>query len=53
MKFVSLKAYDGTVVRVEESKVEIFKAQQERIKLLLDQGKSIEEIKDILKNSNK
>ena len=53
MKFVSLKAYDGTIVRVEESKVKLFKDQQEKIKLLLDEGKSIEEIKDILKNSNK
>ena len=53
MKFVSLKAYDGTIVRVEESKIEIFKAQQEKIKLLLNEGKSVEEIKEILKNSNK
>ena len=53
MKYVSLKAFDGTIVRVEESKVKDFLVRQEKIKSLLEQGKTIEEIMDILKNSNK
>ena len=32
MKYFSVKAYDGTIVRVEESKLEHFTIQQEKIK---------------------
>ena len=47
MKYFSLKAFDGTIVRVEESKVKTFMAQQEKIKKMLSEGKSLEEIKMI------
>lgn len=53
MKYFSLKAFDGTIVRVEESKVKTFMAQQEKIKKMISEGKSLEEIKEILKNDNK
>lgn len=53
MKYFSLKAYDGTIVRVEEGKVEEFKKSQENIKKLLESGKSIEQIKKIMKENNK
>lgn len=53
MKYVSLKAFDGTIVRVEESKIKTFIAQQERIKKLINEGKSLDEIKEILKKDNK
>ena len=45
MKYVSLKAFDGTIVRVEESKVKTFVAQQERIKKLYEEIKIIKKLK--------
>lgn len=53
MKYISLKAFDGTIVRVKENKVDEFIAYQEKIKNLLKEGKSIKEINEILKNNNK
>jgi len=53
MKYVILKAYDGTIVRVEESKVKIFNENQEKIKKLLEKGKTIEEIQKIISEENK
>ena len=47
---VTLKSYDGKLVRVPEEKKEEYLRNQERIKMYLDEGKSIEEIKEILKN---
>lgn len=53
MKYVSMKAFDGTIVRVEESRIIQFKIQQEKIKALLNEGKKIEDIQKILKDNNK
>ena len=47
---VTLKSYNGKLVRVPEEKQEEYLRNQERIKMYLDEGKSIEEIKEILKN---
>ena len=46
---ITLKSYDGKLVRVPEGKKEEYLRNQERIKMYLDEGKSLEEIKEILK----
>jgi len=48
-KYVSVKAYDGTIVRISEDKLEEFNAQQELIKHLLSSGKSLDEVIALLK----
>ena len=48
--YVTLKSYDGKLVRVPEEKKEEYLRNQEMIKLYLDEGKTIEEIKEILNN---
>ena len=49
MDYVTLKSYDGKIVRVPEERKEEYLRNQERIKMYLSEGKSIEEIKEILK----
>lgn len=48
MKFVNVKAYDNTIVRIPIDKLEEFNSKQNKIKLLLDEGKSIKEIMKII-----
>lgn len=48
-KYVSVKAYDGTIVRISEDKLEDFNAQQELIKHLLNTGRSPEEVMTLIK----
>lgn len=47
---IILKSYDGKLVRVPEEKKEEYERNQELIKMYLEQGKSINEIKELLKN---
>lgn len=47
--FVSVKSYDGTIVRIPKEKIKEFKANQEKIKDMLNKGKSIEEIKVLIR----
>lgn len=49
MKLVSVRAYDNTIVRVPIDKLEEFNVRQNKIKQLLDEGKSIKEIMEIIK----
>ena len=51
-KLVSVKAYDGTIVRVSEDKVKEFVLQQAKIKELLDKGMTIEEIIKLIDNGD-
>lgn len=46
--YVTLKSYDGKLVRVPEEKKDEYLRNQERIRVYLDEGKSMEEIKEIL-----
>ena len=48
--YITLKSYDGNLVKVPEDKKDEYLRNQERIKTYLSEGKSIEEIKEILKN---
>ena len=48
-KYVSVKAYDGTIVRISEDKLDAFNAQQELIKHLLSSGQSLDEVIALLK----
>jgi hypothetical protein len=48
-KLVSVRAFDGTIVRIPESKLEIFTVQQNKLKRLLNEGKSVDEIKSLIK----
>ena len=47
---VSVKAYDGTIVRIIESKVKEFEKQQNKIKKLIEQGKTIDEITKLIED---
>ena len=51
--YVTLKSYDGKLVRVPEDKKEEYIRNQERIKAYLNEGKSFEEIKELLNNEQK
>lgn len=50
MDEVTVKSYDGKMVRVPLEKKEEYLRNQEKIKSYLSSGKTIEEIKDIMKN---
>lgn len=50
MEYVTLKSYDGKMVRVPLGKKDEYVRNQKIIKMYLEQGKRIEEIKEILKN---
>lgn len=50
MEYVMLMSYDGKMVRVPLEKKEEYLKNQKKIKSLIDKGKSIDEIKEILKN---
>ena len=47
---ITVKSYDGKMVRIPEDKKEEYIRNQELIKMYLNQGKTIDEIKEILKN---
>ena len=50
MEYITLKSYDGKMVKVPYEKKEEYLKNQNRIKSLIDEGKSIDEIKEILNN---
>ena len=50
-EYVTLKSYDEKLVRVPVEKKEEYLRNQEIVKGFLAEGKSIEEIKEILKNN--
>lgn len=45
----SVRAFDGTLVRVPKDKAEVFLKRQEKIKRLMNEGKSKQEIEILLK----
>ena len=47
--FVIVKSYDGTIVRVPMEKLNEYKARQAKILEMINSGKSIEEIKILIK----
>ena len=52
MKYVMVKSYDNKIVKIPEDKKEEYLNMQEKIKYLLKQGKTLEEIKELIKNEN-
>ncbi len=48
MEYVTVKSYDGKLVRIEIDKKDEYLKTQEQIKKLLDSGKSKEEVKKII-----
>lgn len=46
--FVSVKSYDGTIVRVPKDKLNEFNVRQQKIRDLLNRGKSLKEIKSLI-----
>ena len=50
MEYITLKSYDVKMVRVPYEKKEEYIENQNKIKELIEQGKNIDEIKEILKN---
>lgn len=47
---ITLKSYDGKMVRIPEEKKEEYERKQRLIKMYLKQGKTKAEIKEILSN---
>ena len=47
--FISVKAYDGTIVRIPRDKLNEFNARQEKIRSMLNSGKSSEDIRRFIK----
>ena len=52
MKYIMVKSYDNKIVRIPEDKKEEYLNTQEKIKHLLKQGKTLQEIKELIKNEN-
>ena len=48
MEYVTVKSYDGKLVRIKEEKVKEYLEKQEEIKMLIKQGKTKEEIRKII-----
>lgn len=51
-KYVSVKAYDGTLVTIPQEKLVEFNLRTQKIKNLLKSGKSKKEITKMLKEGN-
>ena len=47
--FVSVKSYDGTIVRVSRDKLKEFSTRQDKIREMINKGKTLEEIKILIK----
>ena len=47
---ITVKSYDGKMVRIPEDKKEEYERNQKLIKMYIEKGKTKEEIKEILKN---
>lgn len=50
MEYITLKSYDGKMVRVPYEKKEEYLQNQNKIKSLIKEGKNIDEIMELLKN---
>ena len=50
--YVTLKSYDGKLVRVPEEKKKEYIRNQEKIKVYLSKGKTMEEVKELLNNED-
>ena len=50
---ITVKSYNGKMVRIDEDKKEEYLRNQERIKMYIEEGKTIEEIKEIMKNESR
>lgn len=50
MEYITIKSYDGKMVRIPVDKKEEYIQNQNIIKNMKKQGKSNEEIKELLKN---
>ena len=50
MEYITLKSYDGKMVRVPYEKKEKYLQNQNKIKSLIKEGKNIDEIMELLKN---
>ena len=52
MELVLVESYDGTIVKVPKDKVKEYLRQQALIKKYLEEGKSLAEIKKLLKEND-
>lgn len=48
---VSVKAYDGSIVRIPKDKIQSFNLQQSKIKKLLDEGVPLKDIESLIKDN--
>lgn len=46
---VSVKSFDGTIVRIPKDKIVTFNARQGKIRQLMDEGKSKQDIRELIK----
>ena len=47
---ITVKSYDGKMVRIPEEKKEEYERNQKLIKMYIEQGKTKKEIKELLNN---
>ena len=47
---ITVKSYDGKMVRIPEEKKEVYERNQKLIKMYTEQGKTKKEIKELLNN---
>ena len=50
---ITVKSYNGKMVSIDEDKKEEYLRNQERIKRYIKEGKTIEEVKEIMKNESR
>lgn len=50
MSYITVKSYDGKMVRIPEEKREEYLRNQKRIKMYLEEGKTKEETKELMEN---
>ena len=48
-KLISVKTFDGTIIRIPQNKLQDFNIKQEQIKKMINDGKSMEEITSLIK----
>lgn len=52
-KYIEVKSYNGSLVRIEESHKEEYLKNQEKIKKLLQEGKSLDQALENMKKVNR
>ncbi len=52
-KYIEVRSYDGSLVRIEEGEKDRYLKNQEKIKKLLQEGKSLDQVIELMKEENR